>query len=109
MKALSTNDLLGRLGPSCIEYFKDRATVDFRVFPGAPDKLLVFVRFPDARGHWGDLELLKALADDAGFHIDGAGANHNSAWIEIPVRAPSSEIEHRDNVVPFRARRLRPA
>jgi len=106
MAPRSTNDLIAHVAPRFIDYFKDRAAVDFRVFPGDPEKLLVFVRFGDAHGHHGDLAILKSLADDAGLHIEGSGANHNSAWIELPVHG--RQLDRRDNVLPFRGRRSRP-
>lgn len=109
MGALSTNQLIARLAPVFIKHFEDRATIDLRVFPGDPERLLVFIRFFDARGHRGDLETLKAVADDAGLHIDGSGANHNSAWIEVPIQGGGAEPIKRDGVVvPFRGKRLRP-
>jgi hypothetical protein len=108
MGQYSTNDLIAQIAPPFIDYFKDRAAIDFRVFPGDPDKLLVFVRFSDARGHHGDLAVLRSLADDAGLHVDGSGANHNSAWIELPVQGCGAGSSRGVVVVPFRGRRSRP-
>jgi hypothetical protein len=108
MAQSSTNDLIAHIAPRFIAYFGDRAGVDFRVFPGDPERLLVFVRFGEARGHHGDLAALKALADDAALHVDGCGANHNSAWIELPVQGPGAASSARDDViVPFPGTRSR--
>ncbi len=106
MPAPSTNALLARVAPAFIERFQQSGAVDFRVFPGDTDRLLVFLRFADARGHWGDLEALEAIALEAGLTVESRGANHNSAWIEL-LLLPAGEV--RGLVLPFRPRRLRPA
>jgi hypothetical protein len=101
---LATNQLIAELTPKLLEQFHGRGLIDFRVFPDGDATLFVFVRFVCEEAHAVDVEILQALASDAGGAVERASAWGDTAWIEVRRPATSRE-EVRHNVVPFRPRR----
>ena len=102
MARLSTIELIGRIGDTVIERFRDGA-VDFCVAPDDPGTLRLSVRFAAAGGHTDDLAGLSAIAAAAGAAVTRGWAGETVIAVDIAVEPQAAATEPLDRVVPFTA------
>lgn len=92
MNRLTTNELMARLAPRVLEHFEGRGMIDLRVFPNRPETLFVYVHFFCELGDPVDLELLQALAAEAGVAVERGCCYGHTVWIEVRAASPAGVV-----------------
>jgi hypothetical protein len=106
MAPISTIELIGRIGETVIDCFRD-GSIDFFVAPNDPATLRLSVRFAAAADRRNDLARLGGIASAVGVAVTRGWATDILAAIEMAVE-PQATAEPLDRVVPFTSAARRP-